>query len=125
ILKVKERLQQAKVEDQVVLFFAGHGLLDKKLDYYFCTVDIDFREPARRGLLYEEIEGLLDGIKARKKLLLIDTCHSGELDKEDLAIVEMSGKPLGRGVRAWAARGDLELLPKLKSSVKVSHQVLQ
>src|SRR5262249_27960670 len=67
ILKARGFLNQSRVDDQVVLFFAGHGLLDKKLDYYFATADIDFQKPADRGLPYEAIEGLLDGIQARKK----------------------------------------------------------
>ena len=87
ILKVKETLMQSKVDDEVIIFIAGHGLLDKNLDYYFATTDIDFYNPSLRGLPYEEIEGLLDGIPARKKLLLMDTCHSGEVDKEETEVV--------------------------------------
>ena len=87
ILAVKELLQHTKVDDQVILFFAGHGLLDDQFDYYFATTDIDFNKPSERGLPYEAIEGLLDGIPARKKLLLMDTCHSGEVDKEDVQVV--------------------------------------
>jgi WD40 repeat protein len=84
ILKAKEVLQQAGVDDLVIVFFAGHGLLDKDLDYQFASVDVDFGDPAKRGVAYAEIEGLLDGIKARRKLLLMDTCHSGEVDKEEV-----------------------------------------
>jgi hypothetical protein len=87
ILAVKELLQQTKVDDQVILFFAGHGLLDEQFDYYFATSDIDFTNPSEQGLPYEAIEGLLDGIPARKKLLLMDTCHSGEVDKEEVQMV--------------------------------------
>jgi len=84
ILSVKELLLQSRVNDEVVIFFAGHGLLDEQLDYYFATADLDFENPSRAGLSYEAIENLLDGIPARKKLLLMDTCHSGEVDKEGL-----------------------------------------
>ncbi|SHJ98824.1 WD40 repeat [Reichenbachiella agariperforans] len=87
ILAVKDKLLQTKVEDEVILFMAGHGLLDDKLDYYFATQDIDFNNPAARGLKYEELEGLLDAIPARKKLMLIDACHSGEVDKEDTKLI--------------------------------------
>ena len=84
ILSVKKLLLQSRVNDEVVIFLAGHGLLDKQLNYYFATADLDFENPSRAGLSYEAIENLLDGIPARKKLLLMDTCHSGEVDKEGL-----------------------------------------
>lgn len=84
ILDAKESLQSAGPNDQVVVFLAGHGMLDDKLDYYFATTDIDFDHPASSGLSYDDIEGLLDGVKARRKLLLMDTCNSGELDKGDI-----------------------------------------
>jgi WD40 repeat protein len=87
ILAARQFLMQSKVDDEVIVFAAGHGLLDDQLDYYFATTDIDFAHPAQRGLTYETIESLLDGIPARKKLLLMDTCHSGEVDKEETALV--------------------------------------
>lgn len=88
ILKAKEFLAQSKVDDEAIVFFAGHGLLDEKLDYYLATSDLNFEKPAERGVSYEELESLLDGIPARQKLLLMDACHSGEIDKEEIALVD-------------------------------------
>jgi WD40 repeat protein len=84
IRAARTALQQAEPNDQVVVFVAGHGLLDDRLDYYFATTDIDPEQPAARGLAFEELEGLLDGVKARRKMLLVDTCNSGELDKTEV-----------------------------------------
>ena len=67
-----------------MIFVAGHGVLDDQFDYYFGTYDMDFSNPSDKGLPYEQLEGILDGIKANKKILIMDTCHSGEIDKEDV-----------------------------------------
>lgn len=82
--ELKTFLQGAKINDVVMVFVAGHGVLDENFDYYFASHDMDFENPSLRGIPYEAIENLLDGIKALKKLLLIDTCHSGELDKDEI-----------------------------------------
>jgi WD40 repeat protein len=80
-------LAPAGVEDEVIIFVAGHGMLDKDLNYYFGTIDIDFQNPAVKGLPYESLEKLLNGPRARKKLLLMDTCHAGEVDRESTSPV--------------------------------------
>jgi WD40 repeat protein len=87
IRHAKEWLKQSKINDLVVVFAAGHGMTDEKSDYYFGTHDIDPKHPATNGLPYEEFENLLDGIPALQKVLLLDTCFSGEIEKEQAVVV--------------------------------------
>lgn len=103
VVALKKRLQSSSVNDKVILSYSGHGLLSKEFDYYLSTYSVDFDNPERNGLPYEVLEGLLDGIPARKKLMLIDACHSGELDKEELEkytlvekVLDDSGTKSGR-----------------------------
>ena len=83
ILNLRKALENTAVNDQVVMFVASHGVLDYDMDYYIATHDIDFDNPKHQGLKYNDLEGLMDGIPARKKLLLLDACHSGEIDKDE------------------------------------------
>ncbi|MCH2235442.1 MAG: caspase family protein [Crocinitomicaceae bacterium] len=71
-------------EDIAMIFIAGHGVLDENFDYYFGTYDMDFNAPKAKGLAYDDIHKLLNKIKSYKKLLIMDTCHSGELDKDEI-----------------------------------------
>ena len=104
ILKASDFLKQAKTNDQVVLFVAGHGLLDDNMDWYFATTDIDFEKPSLRGVSYQELESLLDGIAAREKIMLMDACHSGEVDKDESQLVKVAAAQNGtvnsRGFKA-------------------------
>lgn len=81
---LRHRMLQAGVNDRVIISYSGHGMLDKQLNYYLSTYSVNFSNPAERGLPYTYFENLLDSLPARKKLLLIDACHSGEVDKEAL-----------------------------------------
>jgi len=84
LIELKTFLATTKPNDVVVFFIAGHGVLNKNLDYFYCTYDMDFLVPEKNGIAYGELEVLLDGIKAVRKLLIMDTCHSGEVDKDDV-----------------------------------------
>ncbi|MFK8046368.1 MAG: caspase family protein [Crocinitomicaceae bacterium] len=90
ILQLREFLKEANINDQVVIFVAGHGVLDANLDYFLATYDMDFNNPSENGLAYETLENILDAIAPLKKTLIIDACHSGEIDKDDLALVEQN-----------------------------------
>jgi hypothetical protein len=81
--KIREFLSKATVDDTVLMFVAGHGLLDSKYDYYFGTADIDFNNPSGKGIAFEELDDLLAELPCVRKSLLIDTCHAGELDEEE------------------------------------------
>jgi len=88
VLALRSFLEQADINDQVMIFIAGHGVLDANLDYYFATYDMDFTNPSGKGLAYDDLEGLLDGIKPLKKTLIIDACHSGEIDKDEVVLAQ-------------------------------------
>ena len=88
IRSIKDSLLQSQTDDQIILFYAGHGLLTQELDYYLGTHDIDFNNPAAKGLSFSTLEALFDGIPARNRLMLIDACHSGEADKFSLSALD-------------------------------------
>ena len=97
-------LKKTKPNDVVVLFYAGHGLLDKDLNYYLATYDINFKNPPENGLPYDALSSLLDNIAARKKVVLIDACHSGEVDKE--SAIEWTKTEEVKGDLVFRAVGD-------------------
>jgi WD40 repeat protein len=84
---VRNFVEKADYNDVVIVFIAGHGILNKNLDYFLSTRDVDFNKPEEKGIPYDDLDGILDNIRSRKKVLLIDACHSGEIDKEDVDVM--------------------------------------
>lgn len=84
IINSKDFLKDSKVNDTVVLFAAGHGGRDRGQDskYYFLPYEADPENLSATAVDFETIENLLNDIKPRTKLFLLDTCESGELDEE-------------------------------------------
>jgi WD40 repeat protein len=87
VIDLKQLLLNTTVDDRVIVFYAGHGMLTDNFDYYLGTYDVDFASPAKSGLSYKTLEFLFDGIPARDRLMLIDACHSGEADKTSVEMV--------------------------------------
>ena len=108
---LKQKLLQTSVNDKVIISYSGHGMLSKDFDYYLSTYAVNFEKPEENGLPYDELESLLDSIPARKKLMLIDACHSGEVDKDDLIALEATDKKLIKGLKpvAYKKEGQLGL----------------
>ena len=95
VAALKNKLDRTGINDKVIIAYSGHGLLSKDLDYYLSTYDVNFSNPSEKGLPYDELENLLDNIPARKKLMLIDACHSGEVDKEEMLVMNKTADSLG------------------------------
>ena len=103
IEEIKAFLAKAGTNDEVILFFAGHGVLDQHFDYYFATVDLDFNNPSVNGIPYPSIESVMDGLAALKKTLIMDTCHIGEIDKND--VTKIDEKALGNNSISFRSSG--------------------
>ncbi|MCP5501044.1 MAG: hypothetical protein H7A25_14145 [Leptospiraceae bacterium] len=87
IKQSKGFLENTDVDDIVILFVSGHGLHAKLKGendsrYYYLTHETDIENLEKTAADFSMIENLLTGISARKKLMLLDTCESGEPDEE-------------------------------------------
>ncbi|MGA9671506.1 MAG: caspase family protein, partial [Terracidiphilus sp.] len=100
ILKAGEVLKNAGVDDTVVILVSGHGAYDlsKEATYYFGTYDLDVHNLAATAVSFDQIESLLRDIAPRHKLLLLDTCESGEMDEATRA--ELLAKIRDKGLSA-------------------------
>lgn len=125
---LREKLMAMQEDDIVILAYCGHGILNEHYDYFLSTYDINFSQPEINGIRYDEMEKLFDGIRTRKKLMLIDACHSGEIDKEDIAEIsaresalrEQNSVTLGND-KSLAASADKRL--GLKSSSELMQEL--
>lgn len=117
VLQAKQFLAATRPDDRVVVFFAGHGFLDDSNNYFFGTVDIDPYDPAKKGLDYASISNLVDNIPSRYKLLMLDTCHSGEVNELSVA---------GTYAQGVVSRGlSLRAPTRAKPNLRLSYQMLQ
>jgi len=92
ISALEEYLKSTDPQDVVVIFFAGHGMLSSDMEYFYGTWDISFGNPLARGLSYTKIESLFNKTTALRKLLIMDTCHSGEVENDDLDVEDDGGE---------------------------------
>jgi hypothetical protein len=91
---------QTSESDEIILFCAGHGVLDENLDYVFASHDFD---PARAGLTGLKLDALLEAVsagKARKRLVLLDTCQAGLVGEKDEVLLAQMDVKLPESVRA-------------------------
>jgi WD40 repeat protein len=125
ILALKDYLNKTSVNDKVIISCSSHGLLDDSLNFYLAMHDVDFNNPKARGLKYEALESLLDGIPARQKLLLLDACNSGENDKTEILKQELQQKEkIMDSSQVLAARGVIiKLEEENKSNFKKMNEL--
>lgn len=95
--KIRPILEKTKTTDQVLLFVASHGIVDENLDYFIATHETNCNSsPPNYGVQYAKLEALLDHIPARRKLLVIDACHAGEIDEATIERVKQKNTVKGK-----------------------------
>jgi len=74
---------QAKDGDRVLIYFAGHGFVFEGHGY-LAPYDIDRAKVMQTGYPMDEMGATIAGkIRAKDKILLTDSCHSGAIRPED------------------------------------------
>jgi hypothetical protein len=101
-----EWLAKAGVNDTVVVFLGGHGVhdIDADASYYFLTHETVLTNLSASAASFDMIEDLMGSVRSRQKLLLLDTCESGELDEEPMANYLATAK--ARGIRSRGVIND-------------------
>lgn len=99
--KPRQLLANARPDDLFVFFLSGHGVQENGI-YYYLPTRVNLDRLSETGIPFSRLEALLEELPARRRLLLIDTCESGEAAGPLATFSDQSG--LGRGVRARAVR---------------------
>jgi WD40 repeat protein len=89
--EIKNKLKESKVDDVIIVFYSGHGDLTKdNKEYYLFMHDTDPKYITDRSIPFTHLENLLDSIPARRKLLIVNACRSGEFNTDPKAFDMMS-----------------------------------
>lgn len=112
---VKRELEQwlpsvSKDDDRVVIYFAGHGFVFQDRGY-LAPYDIDPNHVASTGYPMDALGTVIGGkIKAKWKVLLTDSCHSGAITPEaDAQKLNENLRSLNESVFSLTASRDREL----------------
>jgi len=81
--RVKDYLARLGGEDDVLVYFSGHGFRDTAGRLYLAQIDCNPADPAPGGVPVAWLREQLAACKAKFKLLLIDACHGGAEKGED------------------------------------------
>ncbi|WP_144374400.1 caspase domain-containing protein [Winogradskyella sp. PG-2] len=95
--------KNVKPNDQVIVFLAGHGVLDEDLNYYFAPHDMVFNDVKQKGVSFNTIIENLKKANSNNIMLLMDSCHSGntlDIDTKTVISEQNINKPNQRGSKS-------------------------
>jgi serine/threonine-protein kinase len=79
LARIQRHLVQNAVEerDTAILYVAAHGFSDARSDYYVACHDTELSNLLGTAISQRDLEAVWGRVKAGRKLLLVDACHSG------------------------------------------------
>jgi len=81
----QEFLSSAKTNDVILFYYAGHGVLNQEYKYFLCPADVNFEQPNINGIEFDRLENILSDLDCRNRVVILDACHSGEIDSDEIA----------------------------------------
>ncbi|MCB0582477.1 MAG: translation initiation factor IF-2 N-terminal domain-containing protein [Phaeodactylibacter sp.] len=92
--------EQVREEDKVIIYYSGHGHLDRKERGYWIPADAEERRVATY-LHNATLREFVAGIDARHTLLISDSCFSGALLARDADYAQAALEELERSRSRW------------------------
>ncbi len=112
--KVKDFLAESTIDDRIVLYLAGHGIVDPTSGEYM-FIPSEFTPEEYNGITMTMLTDTLCNAPARERVLMMDTCHSGSLGEqgEEKLAAEAAGQADAeegtRGMKVRAAKSNVSL----------------
>ena len=103
--KISDFLSSATIHDKIIIYLAGHGVLDSRLDYYFAPSNFNPERIHETGISWDELTSCIKSSPARERLLMLDTCHSGLMREESEEKLARQQHKLPPGIQASLKRG--------------------
>lgn len=76
VLQAFEQLtDKVEANDQVVVYFVGHGYLDSASEPWLATAELELNRMSDTGLALRDVIKKLEAIEATEKLLILETGH--------------------------------------------------
>jgi tetratricopeptide (TPR) repeat protein len=127
VSKIREYAQKKFGDaDQLFIFFAGHGLFDDVFGQGFIVARDSRREDETRGTYesYDDLRTIINSIRAKHILLLMDACYSGTFDRRvqeagsrgsdsysNLTFSELFGRKVNLPTRKYLTSGGKDYVP--------------
>lgn len=107
-IQMNEFLKEAAADDVVVMFLAGHGVMDDEQQLYFMTHDADMSRPYT-GMSVDRFRQFLENRPLNQDaLFLLDICHSGAAEGRVVADDAVQSLTQGTGAVVFASSSGSE-----------------
>lgn len=75
--KVSALLEGRRPSDLVLLYYSGHGIVDKGNNLFLATGETRAEKPRARSLPSSEVREMMEQSRAGRLVVVLDCCHSG------------------------------------------------
>ncbi|MGH8509526.1 MAG: caspase, EACC1-associated type [Gammaproteobacteria bacterium] len=99
MMRVNQVLHDANRDDQVLLYYSGHGLLDSEGNLFLATSNTEPSLLRSTALPSDALRGLIRDTACRRIIIILDCCYSEAVKRLDIEkIIDDSVERVGRGV---------------------------
>ncbi|MCI0400636.1 MAG: TIR domain-containing protein [Gammaproteobacteria bacterium] len=81
LMRINQALRDAGRDDQVLIYYSGHGLLNAEGDLFLATVNTNPSLLASTALPVSAVRSLLSETQCRRIVIILDCCYSAAVER--------------------------------------------